>query len=91
MATRETSPPGAAKVSIYRLPLSCLSLVVLVTYSFSNHSLYTLGSELHRNTSRLCIALSITITSLILSPIILSILQPVSYIQVQVDCVLRYE
>ena len=27
----------------------------------------------------------------ILSPIILSILQPVSYIEVQVDCVLRYE
>ena len=58
-----------------------------ISYSFSNHSLYTSVSELHRSTSRLCIVLSITATSLILS---LSILQIVSYIEVQVDCVLRY-
>ena len=52
-----------------------------ISYSFSNHSLYTPASELHRSTSRLCIVLSITTTSLILSPIILSIHQLVSYIR----------
>ena len=62
-----------------------------ISYSFSNHSLHTSVCELHRNTSRFCIALSITTTSLILSPIILSMLQYVSYIEIQVDFVLRYE
>ena len=60
-------------------------------FSFSNHYLYTSECELHKSTSRLCIALSITTTSLVLSPIILSMLQRVSYIEVQVDCVLHYE
>ena len=62
-----------------------------ISYSFSNHSLYTLVGELHRRTSRLCIVLSITTTYLVLFPIILSMLQPVSYIEVQVDCVLCYK
>ena len=62
-----------------------------ISYSFSNHYLFTSDGELHRSRSRLCIALSITTTSLILSPIILSMLQYVSYIEIQVDFVLRYE
>ena len=62
-----------------------------VSYSFSNYSLYTSVGKFHRSTSRLCIALRITTISLILSPIIFSILQQVSYIEVEVDCVLRYE
>ena len=46
----------------------------LISYSFCNHSLYTLESELHKSKSRN--------TSLISSPIILSLLQTVSYIEV---------
>ena len=62
-----------------------------ISYSFSNHYIFTSVCELHRSRIRLCIALSITTTSLILSPIILSMLQYVSYIEIQVDFVLRYE
>ena len=65
-----------------RLWITTTSLIL-----FSNHFLYTSGCELHRSTSRLCIRLWITTTSLIISPIIFSILQDVSYIEVQVDCV----
>ena len=96
MATRETSP-DSDEVSQYlwvstlaRFVIFIISSIVNLFFLQSFTLVYPSASELHRSTSRLCIVLSITTTSLILSPIIPSILQRVSYIEVQVDCVLRY-
>ena len=62
-----------------------------ISYSFSNHFLYISESELHRSTSRLQY-LSMNNHHVFHSFLqSLFLFQEVSYIEVQVDCVLGYE